>query len=319
MKGVRKNTQIFISELSNVNPNIEIIGEYVKATEKILCRCKIDGWEWTATPHNLLRNHGCPKCKSNNTANLTKKPIEDFLSDFYKKNTNANNIEFLSDYKGVSHKIRCKCRICKHIWFPKAEKLLLGQGCPSCNHCVARTTVSFKKELFTLNNEIKVIGEYVNVDTPILCKCKKCNAEWSPIPYTILHGSRCPKCHTSRGEEKCIKIFSDMNILYVQQKKFDNLVGVGNRKLSYDFYLPNYNLLIEFQGEQHEKPVAFGGKTKNDAKKAFEKQQEHDKRKRDYAELHNIELLEIWYYDIDKIEEIIKNRITEVSYERMVS
>ena len=45
--------------------------------------------------------------------------------------------------------------------------------------------------------------------------------------------------------------------------------------------------------------------TEND----FKKQQEHDKRKREYAEEHNIELLEIWYWDYDKIENILSQEL----------
>ena len=69
--------------------------------------------------------------------------------------------------------------------------------------------------------------------------------------------------------------------------------------------LPKYNLLIEFQGEQHERCMDIFHATEND----FKKQQEHDKRKREYAEEHNIELLEIWYWDYDKIENILSQEL----------
>ena len=59
-------------------------------------------------------------------------------------------------------------------------------------------------------------------------------------------------------------------------KEFDGLVGLNNKNLSYDFYLPQYNLLIEYQGEQHEKPIDFTGKGMKYAKKRFQIQQEHD-------------------------------------------
>ena len=68
--------------------------------------------------------------------------------------------------------------------------------------------------------------------------------------------------------------------------------------------MPDKNILIEFQGIQHEQPIKyFGGKEK------FEKQKEHDKRKRDYAKQHNIELLEIWYWDFNDIEQILNEKI----------
>ena len=94
------------------------------------------------------------------------------------------------------------------------------------------------------------------------------------------------------------------SICFSSQYKYDGLVGVGKRQLSYDFYLPDYNLLIEYQGLQHEKPIEwFGGK------KHFEIQQEHDKRKREYAEKNNIELLEIWYWEFDNIENILDKKL----------
>ena len=81
-------------------------------------------------------------------------------------------------------------------------------------------------------------------------------------------------------------------------------MGVGNNNLRFDFYLPNYNLLIECQGIQHEKWQRTWM-----SKKEFKIILEHDKRKEEYCKRNNIELLEIWYYDIDNIEEILTHRL----------
>ena len=83
------------------------------------------------------------------------------------------------------------------------------------------------------------------------------------------------------------------------------MVGVNNNLLSYDFYLPDYNMLIECQGIQHEKFTKGLHETEVD----FKKQLEHDRRKKEYAKQNNINLLEIWYYDIDNIEEILINEL----------
>ena len=87
--------------------------------------------------------------------------------------------------------------------------------------------------------------------------------------------------------------------------KFDGLVGVGGKSLTYDFYLPDNNLLIECQGKQHEKPIEYFG-----GEEQFKIQQEHDKRKREYAEANGYKLLEIWYYDYDNIDEILNREIS---------
>ena len=119
------------------------------------------------------------------------------------------------------------------------------------------------------------------------------------------NGNRCPKCKESHGERKIRDYLMKNNIEFIPQKTFSNLLGIGNQPLSYDFYIPSKNLVIEFQGEQHYKPRDFSGKDMKQAEKNFEIQQEHDRRKREYTKQNNIDLLEISYLDEKKIEEIL--------------
>lgn len=62
----RKRTQNeFISELAEINPDIEVLGQYTNANAKIDIRCRKCNHEWCACPHDLLRGHGCPRCRKN--------------------------------------------------------------------------------------------------------------------------------------------------------------------------------------------------------------------------------------------------------------
>lgn len=62
------------------------------------------------------------------------------------------------------------------------------------------------------------------------------------------------------------------------------------------FELDNLICLIECQGEQHYNPVDhFGGE------KQFLRQQSYDNKKREYCKQHNLRLIEIPYWDFDKI------------------
>jgi very-short-patch-repair endonuclease len=108
----------------------------------------------------------------------------------------------------------------------------------------------------------------------------------------------------SFGEQAVESFLKSNNINFTTQVKFDGLLGVGSRQLSYDFYIPHFNLLIEVQGKQHERPIDYFG-----GEEQFVIQQEHDKRKKDYAKEHNIELLEIWYWDYKNINNIIHSRL----------
>lgn len=137
--------------------------------------------------------------------------------------------------------------------------------------------------------------------------CEKCGQEFE---RDLLHlnqaniGVFCRKCNSSQLEIKTKNVLEKHNIKYEIQIKYEDLLGLGNGNLSYDFYLPDYNLLIECQGIQHES-WRKNWITKED----FEKQLEHDRRKREYAKKNNIDLLEIWYYDMDSIEEILIEKL----------
>lgn len=133
--------------------------------------------------------------------------------------------------------------------------------------------------------------------------CEKCGKEFNRSLWNARRTNYnliCINCNSSQLETKTKDILEKYNIKYNTQVKYEHLIGINNGDLSYDFYLPDYNLLIECQGEQHERWIK-GWITKTD----FKKQLEHDKRKKKYAIDHNIRLLEIWYYDLDNIEEIL--------------
>lgn len=95
-----------------------------------------------------------------------------------------------------------------------------------------------------------------------------------------------------RAEMVTVSCLDAMELNYVRQKKYPGLVGVKGKSLSYDFEVSFYDktFLVECQGEQHFRPVAFFG-----GEDVYQVQQEHDRRKRDYCTLHDIPLLEIPY------------------------
>ena len=140
-----------------------------------------------------------------------------------------------------------------------------------------------------------------------LCQCD-CGNVVLVNASTLKNGeSKSCGCIKSYGEIKIIQWLKDHNIEYIPQKRFNGLVGIGGGKLSYDFYIPQYNILIEAQGIQHERAIDYFG-----GEKQFAIQQEHDELKRKYAKNNNFDLLEIWYYDYDRIEEILNKELEVV-------
>lgn len=296
----KKSHEEFVDEIKIKHPNIHILGKYETSKSKILCKCKIDGYVWETIPNVLLRGHGCPKCSKCN-----RKSTEDFKIEMENKNP---NIEIIGEYINSKEKIKCKCKICKEIWEVTPNHLLKGSGCPVCSQQIHRntkkTTLEFITEMYEVNPNIKICGEYKTSHSKILCRCLRDGFEWKAKPMSLLSGYGCPKCSFPKGELSIEKYLHKYDIKYEAQKKFDGLIGVLNGSLSYDFYIPSLNSLIEYNGKQHYVPIEWFGGTKK-----FEQQQEHDKRKREYAKQNNIKLIEIPYWDFENIEEILSKEL----------
>ena len=131
--------------------------------------------------------------------------------------------------------------------------------------------------------------------------CKGHTFEMAWKHYKQFHG--CPECSKSLGEEAISRFLNKNKIKYEYQVRYEELLGINGGELSYDFFLPKYNLLIEYQGEYHD------GNVRNQTKEKLKSQKEHDKRKRKYAKENNIDLLEIWYWDYKNIDIILNNKL----------
>lgn len=101
----------------------------------------------------------------------------------------------------------------------------------------------------------------------------------------------------SYGEQKIEQILKENNIEFKKQFTFADLVFDSGVKARYDFYLPKYNLLIEYDGIQH----SVQGNGYFDNKNKIELTKEHDRIKNEYAIKNNIKLNRISYLDYDNI------------------
>ena len=103
----------------------------------------------------------------------------------------------------------------------------------------------------------------------------------------------------SIGEYKIKQVLDRYNIEYLREYIFKNLP-----RYKFDFYLPNLNTIIEFDGIQHFEPVKrFGGV------KMFEKIKIRDLIKDKYCLDNNIKLIRISYKEVEIVEAIILNSI----------
>lgn len=113
----------------------------------------------------------------------------------------------------------------------------------------------------------------------------------------------CPKCNSSFGERTIEKWLSENNIEYTKEHSYLDLLGNKLGKLRFDFFLlKKHNLLIEYDGQQHFKPIKqFGGE------EYLKQLIIHDNIKNEYAMINKINLLRISYSEIKNINWILTN------------
>ena len=286
-----KTHEKYVSDLCFVNPNVDVLERYKGACVKIKHKCKLDGYEWYTTPSNILNGKKCPLCSKSPTMSH-----ELYLARLSKINSNVIPLE---TYINSTTKILHKCSKCSNEWRTIPDVVLRGCGCPKCGNKkigekLVKTHEQYKVELAEHNPNIDVIGSYVNSLTAIKHRCKIDGYEWMVSPSHLLSGTGCPLCSNSKGETMIKKWLDSHNVKYVVQKRFKGCKD--KRTLPFDFYLPERNTCIEYDGEQHYRPVRFGGISVDDSDKRFEYVKYHDEIKNNYCKSNNIKLIRIPYF-----------------------
>lgn len=288
-----------------------VLGQYTGCANTVELRHNVCEKIYAARRPNFKRGQRCPHCSGN-----YKKTNNSFVKQLAE--SHDGKIISLEEYHGCHNKIKFKCTICGYEW--NAEpKSVIGKphsGCAKCNGNNKRNHEEFCNEVYAINDQIEFLTQYQSAFEKVDCKCKECGNIWSAYPANLRKGSGCPVCASSKGERKIRMCLVNLGVSFELQKEFPDLLGVNGGNLRFDFFLPDIGsngLLLEYQGEQHEKPVDFDGTGRQIAAEKFEILLEHDSRKYEYAKYHGINLLEIWYYDYDNIENILDSYINKAA------
>lgn len=301
----RKTHEEFVDEMLLKHPDIELLGTYTGAHNRIRCRCKIDGTEWEPKAYLLSDGKGCRECGYRRASSKLQNSFETEKRSIEEKNPNIEVLERVFDRYW---KVRCRCRIDGYEWVTKARNILVdNNGCARCSQKEKKTTELFINELATVNCDIEVIGEYSGTHAKIACRCLKDGFEWSATPRNLLTGWGCPRCRLSRGEKRIASYLQTKSIDFKQQFAFDECRD--EHVLLFDFYIPSLNMAIEFDGEQHFRPVKFGGINDKSADERFAKTKLHDDIKNNYCAQNNIKLLRIDYTEFEDIENILDKHL----------
>lgn len=270
---------------------------YINSITKVELGCKVHG-SFFVRPDAHVRKVGCPKCNGG-----VKDSLEDFL--FKVKNQHGDLYDYSKVlYKNALEKIEIVCK--KHgSFFQNPAKHIEGQGCPKCSGTLRKTTTEFINEADFIHRKLYnySLVNYINNRVKIKIKCA-IHGIFSQIPKDHLNGHGCPSCCKSSGELFLSRLFDDNQIKYYIEYKFENCRGVGNKKLPFDFYLYEYNILVEFDGRHHFESVeAFGGQ------EALKKQKITDEIKNNFCRDNNLELVRIKYCSKQEDSQELLNKI----------
>lgn len=299
---------------------------FVKMKEKSTIICPIHG-KFEKTPDKHKAGQGCSKCNGNYI--FSKSEIIDKINKIWN-----NKYKFIVP-DNFTYKTKIKCNCPNHGNFEQTiEKIiLLKRKCKICKK--NEKTINYLNINKNKNNFLDKANKihnykydysqinYINAKTKIKIICLKHNDKnnyFYQIPNSHLSGVGCPRCSSSKGEIKISNFLISNKINFEQEKKFDDCLNPkSKRKLSFDFYINKYNMIIEYDGEQHYNPLYFGNtsnKTIDDLNKLkkdkFEKTKFLDEIKNNYCKNKNINLIRIKYNE-NNFEEIILNYIKTIN------
>src|SRR3989338_464426 len=274
--------------------------EYINNSTHVKINCQQHGI-FSQTPQGHLRGRGCRQCAI--VKRIT--PIDEFKQ----KATKIHGEKYIYDnvvYINSDTNIKIICKI--HGEFEQLPRNhLSGKGCQDCG---GRVGIKFPQEKF-IKKCIKIHGDiynydyviYVNAYSKVNIICIK-HGIFEQRPHKHLQGQGCPKCKNSKGELLIFNYFTNNNITFVTQRKFPDCFD--KQLLRFDAYLEEYNLCIEFDGDQHYANYErFGGE------EGYKGIVKRDNIKNKYCKNKEINLLRMSNRDMElnKIESILETAI----------
>lgn len=227
---------------------------YVNINTKFTIICPKHG-EVKIRPDHFFEGCGCPKCGNERCGDKNRNTTEEFVEKARKIHGDKYDYSKV-EYIDAKTKICIICCVHGEFW-QTPDSHLRGAECPQCSHKSSKyTTEEFIEIARKIHgdkyNYSKV--EYKGRKIPVCIICPM-HGEFYQKPQDHFRGHGCPICNESRLEREIKLLLDENNIKYESQKRFDWLRNKYPMPL--DFYLPDYNIAIECQGEQHFKNREF--------------------------------------------------------------
>ena len=272
--------------------------EFINMNTKVEIICPVHGSALQTPKSHIVSGSGCKKCGYEISIKKNTQTHQEFIDKLKVIHNNKYNYD-KTQYKYYKDKITVTCLI--HGDFKiTAVNHQSGHGCKKCVGVYQETVEEILNKFNKLHNNFYTykFNQYKNNVDKIEIICPK----HGTFKQAIAHhkkGHGCPKCSLSVGEKSIAQFLDEHLIQYIQEYKFEDCRSKKNWKLMFDFYLPDFNICIEFDGIQHFNSNHYFGL------ESFQATQENDKIKNQYCLDNNIGLIRIKYNQKNDIPKLL--------------
>ena len=268
---------------------------YVNNRTKVIIICPKHG-EFEQVPDSHLRGCGCPICRWEKAKESIRK-VQGMTTDEFierAKKIHGNKYDYSKvKYENTETKV---CIICpKHGEFWQTpHHHLMGIGCPYCGQ-KKYDTDEFVRRAKEIHGDKYNYSKtnFIGKKYKVIITCP-IHGDFEQLPLNHLKGYGCPECgrHFGKQEKAVLKLLKEKYEHVEYQYTNDTFLKGLKKNLTLDYFLPDYNIGIEYQGIQHFYPQnVFGGQ------KAFDVVYKRDLRKYERCKEHGIP---IFYISFEK-------------------
>ena len=267
MRYTKENIEKFISETDRfVLDSFEKI-DGVKSIVNVKCKkCNnISTFLFHNFKNRIDTSIKCFYCESKKFMNNEK-----FLYLFNKRK-DANEYYFIDEYQKNQIPIKVKHLKCGLIFMVRPNDLLHNNAkCPKCSNRYKYTFDDLKKRISDIDSNYELLDAnqdskgHIKIKSNVKIRHNVCGKEFEIIAHNFIHNHQRCRCeineklknilkdsreNLSEGVRNIKNVLDSYNVEYQMEKKFEWLKY--KKKMRLDFFLPEYNIAIEFDGKQH--------------------------------------------------------------------
>lgn len=260
--------------------------EYKNMVIPVRIICEKHGIFYQNLGNHIHKKSGCPKCASEKSSRrFTKDEFIQKAKEIHKDEYNYSLVE----YKNNRTKVKIICE--KHgVFLQSPSNHMRGSKCPLCVGGRKLTKKEFIQKARDIhgNKYDYSFVNYLGIDNKVDIVCS-IHGMFKQSPHKhINRKSGCPYCNESHGEREIALFLTDGNVEFQRQKRWNECRDV--HPMPFDFYIPEFNLAIEYDGEHH-----FMVKENWGGEEEFIRVKKRDKIKTEFCRQKGIKLLRISY------------------------